>query len=278
MNINDYKHLFRSSQFISHWTHRQPYVSEKSLTDWLLFDMSENIKGAYYISFPRQEETYRTRADWEWWFLFSGFCFAMRIQAKKLYPAYDNYPAIAQTNMYGLQIEKLLHEAVQDNFMPFYAFYTDQRVQVMCPNQRNDEGVFIAGGQKIYDAFVSGPRAKVSAADVLRHTLALSCFVCCPLISGEGAFMQAESGDPDVGDRWLHSIITYFKSELGSTFSNEETNAIEYENIPGMRKEIPYHIESFIEMNRKGVKDRWEDEFSSEIEGGNALLVYDFRS
>ena len=160
MNINDYKHLYRSSQFIGHWIRRQPYVREESLTDWLLFDMSENIKGAYYISFPRQEEACRSRADWEWWFLFSGYCFAARMQAKKLYPAYDNYPGIAQTNMYGLQIEKLLHEAAQDNFMPFYAFYTDQSTQVMCPNQRNDEGVFIAGGQKICGAFMSGTQGK----------------------------------------------------------------------------------------------------------------------
>ena len=171
MNINDYKHLYRSSQFIGHWIHRQPYVREESLTDWLLFDMSENIKGAYYISFPRQEEANRTRADWEWWFLFSGYCFAARMQAKKLYPAYDNYPGIAQTNMYGLQIEKLLHEAAQDNFMPFYAFYTDYSTQVMCPNQRNDEGVFIAGGQKICGTFMSVPRVKVTAADVLRQNL-----------------------------------------------------------------------------------------------------------
>lgn len=278
MNINDYKHLYRSSQFIGHWIHRQPYVREESLTDWLLFDMSENIKGAYYISLPRQEETYRTKPDWEWWFLFSGFCFAMRIQAKKLYPVYDNYPSIAQTNKYGLQIEKLLHQAAEDNFMPFYAFYTDQRARVMCPNQRNDEGVFIAGGQKIYDTFMSSPRAKVSAADILRNTLSLSCFVCCPLVSGDGAFMRAESSDPDTGIRWLHSIVTYFKSELGSGFSNDNFSLIEYENIPGMNKDAPYYIESFIEMSRKGVKDRWEDEFSHEIEGVNALLVYDFRS
>ena len=199
MNITDYKHLYKSSQYIRHWIHRQPYVKEESLTDWLLFDMSENIHGIYYKSFSRHEEARRTGADWEWWFLFPDFCFAMRVQAKKLHPTDDNYPSIAHTNIYGLQIEKLLSDAARGNFMPFYAFYTDQWADVMCPNKRNNEGVFIAGGQKIYDTFMSDPMVQVMASDALRHTLALSCFVCCPFVSGEESIVPPESGDLEEG-------------------------------------------------------------------------------
>lgn len=249
------------------------------MTEWLLFDMSDNIHGVYYQLFPGHEESRRTRADWEWWFIFSDFCLAARVQAKKLYPEYDNYPGIANTHIYGLQIEKLLHDAAQGNFMPFYAFYTDQRAEVMCPNQRNDEGVFIAGGQKMYDAFMSGPREKVMAADVLRYTLSLSCFVCCPLVSGEGSSMRAESCDVEleVGDRWRNSILHYYRSELGPGLDDENTSVLENENIPGMRKEVPQYIESFIELSRKASPDWWGQEFYDDIEGANALLVYDFR-
>ena len=90
--------------------------------------------------------------------------------------------------------------------------------------------------------------------------------------------MRAESGDPDGGGRWLHSIITYFKSELGSGFSHDDTGVVGYENIPGLHQTVPQYIGSFIELSRKGVPDRWEDEFAHNIKGANALLVYDFRS
>lgn len=128
----------------------------------------------------------------------------------------------------------------------------------------------------MYDAFMKGPRAPVMAADVLRHTLALSCFVCCPLVSGE-SFMRAKSGDTDGGDRWRSSIISYYGSELGSGFNADKTGVFEHENIPGMRKEVPAYIESFIEMSRKGLPDLLEQEFPDDVEGANALMVYDFR-
>jgi len=276
VNFNDFKHIYKSSQYIGHWIYRQPYVKEESLTDWLLFDMSENIHGAYYQAFPGDEETCRIGADWEWWFLFSDFCFTMRVQTKKLHPVDNSYPGSALNNSKDvLQIEKLLNDTVRSNFMPFYAFYTDQRAAVMCPNQRNDEGVFIAGGQKIYDAFMSRPREQVTVADVLRHTLALSCFICCPLVTGQGSLIEA---DIEGGNRWRTSIINYYKSELGPGFNDEDTEIIEWEKIPGMRTEVPRHIESFIGLGGKRLPDWWEREFSNEIEGTNALLVYDLRS
>jgi hypothetical protein len=277
MNFNDGVHLYKSSQYVGNWIYRQPYVKEESLTDWLLFDMSENIEDVYYKSLPRHEEARRTGADWEWWLLFSDFCFAMRVQAKKLYSTYDNYPVIAYTNRYGLQIEKLLHDAARGNLMPFYAFYTDQRADVMCPNKRNDEGVFIAGGRKIYDTFINAPREQVMVADILPHTLALSCFIGCPLVLWGESPTQPGFGGQEGGDRFRRSIITYYKSEFGPEFSDEETNIAEYENIPGMRKEVPQYVESFIDLSRKSLPDWWEQEFSGDIEGTNALLVFDLR-
>jgi len=56
---------------------KQPEVKEESLTDWLLFDVSQKISRITYKSFPRHEEARRTGADWEWWFLFSSFSFTV---------------------------------------------------------------------------------------------------------------------------------------------------------------------------------------------------------
>lgn len=275
--MTDCERLRESSQYIRHWIRRQGDVKEESLTDWLLFDVSEKIPGISYKAFSRHEEARRTGADWEWWFLFPSFSFAMRVQAKKLHPSGDNYPGIAHTNRYGLQIEKLLRDATRGNFMPFYAFYTDQKANVMCQMQRNDEGVFMAGGQKVYDAFMSGPRTQVMAADALQHTVALSCFLCCPLTSGEESRMPSGSGDPGGGDGWRSFINNYYKSEIEPRFAEEGSNLSESELIPGMHKETPHHIESFVKLSREGLPDWWEKEFSHAIEGTNALIVYDLR-
>lgn len=277
MNFNDFKHLFKSSQHIGYWIHKQSHVKVESLTDWLLFDLSENIQGVYYQSLSGHDEVCRSGADWEWWFLFSNYCFAMRVQAIKLRSANDNYPLIAHKDESGLRIEKLLQDSARGNFMPFYAFYTDQQARVMCPNQRNEEGVFIAGGQRIYDAFISKSADDVAVADVLPNTLSLSCFAFCPMMSGEEYALRSVGGDQKVANRWRDSIITYYKSELGPAFNEEETDVLKYENIPGMREEVPQYIESFIGLSGKKLPDWWWQEFSGEVEGTNALLVFDLR-
>ena len=73
-----------SSLYVRKWLVRQPSVKEESITDWLLFDISENIKSVYYQAFTRHEEARKTGADWEWWFVFRDFAMKLRIQAKKL--------------------------------------------------------------------------------------------------------------------------------------------------------------------------------------------------
>jgi hypothetical protein len=274
--MTDCEHLYESSQYIKHWIQQQPGVKEESLTDWLLFDVSEKIPSISYKAFSRHEEARQTGADWEWWFLYPSFSFAMRVQAKKLHPSSDNYPGIAHTNRHGLQIEKLLRDCARENYMPFYAFYTDQRADVMCQMQRNDEGVFMAGGQKIYDAFMNGPRLKVMTADALQHTVALSCFLCCPLASGRESLMPGGPGDAADWDGWKSFINQYYRSETEPMFTEKESNTAN-EMIPGMHKKTPPHIESFVKLSREGLPDWWEREFRHAVEGTNALVVYDLR-
>ena len=212
----------------------QPEVKEESLTDWLLFDVSQKIPRITYKSFSRHKEARQTGVDWEWWFLFPSFALKMRVQAKKLSSTRDNYPCIAHTNMHGLQIEKLLHDADQNNSMPFYAFYTAEYADVMCRRSRNDEGVFMAGGHRIYDEVILKPRKTISSSELLKHTIALSCFLCCPLASGRARAGGLSGSDDE--DGWRLFIKQYYTSELKQDSPN---GYISGESIPGIHKRIP---------------------------------------
>ena len=187
-------------------------------------------------------------------------------------PSEDHYPRIACTNKYGLQIEKLLNDAGRENSMPFYAFYTAEIADVMCQIRRNDEGVFMAGGHGIHAEVIAVPRRPIASPDLLKHTVALSCFLCCPLVSGrEGMNSSVPS---DGGDGWDRFIRQYYGSELKHPASNGEDRE---DAIPGVHQQIPQYIQSFIKAGKEGVPDWWEREFYHNIENVRALVVYDGR-
>ncbi|HUU46594.1 MAG TPA: DUF6615 family protein [Acidobacteriota bacterium] len=270
--MSDCEALQESSRFVRDWFRRQPAVKEESLTDWLLFDISQKIPRVTYRAFSHHEEARQTGADWEWWFLFSSFAFKMRVQAKKLKPSEDHYPGIAHTNQHGLQIEKLLHDAHQTNSMPFYAFYTVETAEVMCRMGRNDEGVFMAEGHRIHGDVIAVPRRRIDSSDVLKHTIALSCFLCCPLALGKVAEPGLDPGDR--GYAWSRFMREYFGSGLTQSLSDGEDLD---STIPGVHRQIPSYVRSFVEAGEEGVPDWWEKEFHHDIEGIGALVVYDGR-
>lgn len=202
------------------------------------------------------------------------FSFKMRIQTKKLIPIEDNYSGIAHTNRHGLQIEKLLHDAACKNFMAFYAFYSTEQADVMCQMKRNDEGVFMVGAQRIYKDIIQSPRKKVLSQHILKNSLALSCFLCCPLASDHSRRSNYDSGD---GGEWIEFLKKYYSAELKHKFVDNEKNLSDSGNIPGIHKQIPSHISSFVEYREKGVPAWWDKEFDYHFEGVNALFVYDAR-
>ena len=172
-----------SSAYVNNWLTQQPAVKEESLTDWLLFDVSARIPNVHYHAFTRHQEARNTGADWEWWFVFRNCAVCFRVQAKKVVDS-DNYGGIARTNAHGLQIDMLLSDAHAANAILVYAFYSDDTRPIMCNNVSSPvkDGVFVAGGQKIYDSFIAGSRQNVGAADLLRISNPFSCFACCPLL------------------------------------------------------------------------------------------------
>ena len=143
--------LRQSSLYVRNWTNTQPNVKEESLTDWLLFNVSEKTKNITYRDFTRHEESKTTGADWEWWFIFPNFSYKFRVQAKK-----------TKTSS-------------------IYAFYTDKIDRVKCKKRILDEGVYLVSAIDLKNKFVIPNTKKIEYNDILEDTIPLSCLLCCEL-------------------------------------------------------------------------------------------------
>ena len=176
----------------------------------------------------------------------------------------DNYPSLAHTNRYGLQIEKLLKDSIEENFIPLYAFYAAHAGVTMCGKNILDEGVYLAGGKQIYQDFIVNGRKTVNDSEILRKSNPLSCILGCP--------MSLERG---------RSLVDYFRRyyPTDSQQDTEETRNIRNnDEILGYHRKLPNYVTSFIEYSTEGLPDWWEGEFISYIGNINALVVYDARN
>lgn len=264
MMSSEHKIVRDTSLAVRRWIQRQPAVKEESLTDWLLYTISEAIPTVTYKAFTRTEEARTTGADWEWWLVYPNYSFKMRIQAKKLFPKKDNYSGIVHTNQHGLQIDRLLADATQRNYAAFYAFYTAETGKVLCGNGINDEGVFIAGARNVYNSFIGGGKKQVQGQDALALSIALSCLFGCPLVAG------------DAPEGPIAFFQRYYADEIRRD-SNASIDELSPQNILGFHSKIPNYLSSLLE-SKQNVPDWWETEFSYDLQGTNSILVYDARN
>lgn len=249
-----------SSEYIKRWIQKQPNVKEESLTDWLLYNLSDNVPGIYYIAFSRVEEARTTGADWEWWFIFNEKSFKFRVQAKKGDSTGDNYPAIAYTNKYGLQIEKLIEDARNHNCIPFYAFYTDSTPPNICRQYYGDDGVFISGANILYQDFIQVPRVQVNISQVLSRSIPLSCFFCYELIDGS-----------------VNKFIDFLEHNYAKDFIKDDEAAKAIDKYYGVYFEIPYYVKVLLNDNADNVSSWFKQEFRRDIGDINSILVFDLR-
>lgn len=267
--MNDCKEVKQISMYIREWITKQPAVKEESLTDYLLFQISEKIPSIKYKAFSRQEESSSTGADWEWWFVFSNYAYKLRVQAKKTKPK-DNYSSIAYCpKNKELQIEKLLKDAINTNSIPFYAFYSNENGKVLCQKGINDEGVYIAGANTLYNSFVK-TRQRVSAQDILSITNPLSCFFCCPLAIKHN------------GHRLSSFFENYYREEnqeaIRKNIDSEDKFLSNDNQVLGFHKSIPNYVSILIDKERKNVDEWYEGEFKNYIKEIDAIIVYDLRN
>ena len=248
-----------ASEFVGKWLDRQPSVKEESLTDWLLYEVSEKLSFVVYRAFTRHQEARETGADWEWWILFRDQYLRLRVQAKKVFSSKDNYPHLAHTNRYGLQIDMLLDDARKVNAIPLYALYTSEIHHTMCDEEprRHHEGVFFAGANRINSDFISGGRRSISTSDLLAISNPFSCFACCPLLRDSPPAM-------------LKFIEQFYPSEVRPDPDNIDGRR-------GVHSELPSYVTSLLELASVDLPDGWEREFERQLDGLGGVLIYDYR-
>lgn len=184
------------SLYISNWMTRQPHVKEESLTDWLLFEISQNNPCIYYQAFSRHEEA-TNGADWEWWILtsdspqntYSFNAYRFLVQAKKLLDnTRDNYPGLSYANKSGLQIDLLTQKARNYNAFPLYMYYStaepdikeqlnnlhfiDKSTLDWCASCQN--GCFLSSAYDVYKLLFSSGRRKLFDTNLVNYSYKLS--------------------------------------------------------------------------------------------------------
>ena len=188
-----------ASKRIYTWLDKQSHVKEESLTDWLLFNLSEQLPFFLYKAFSRHEESLNG-ADWECWILvnnretlcsnrngdFSAYRFLF--QAKKLKRGTDNYPLLSYSNRNGMQFDLLMAEAKRRHALPLYLFYSTQQTDLMeqdlhmpffskkflhaCEKCLN--GCFVCPAVSVKKILYDGPRIVLNEKSLVNHAFGLS--------------------------------------------------------------------------------------------------------
>lgn len=257
------KQLLSVSKKTHKWISSQSNVGEESLTDWILYEVSQRIKNSGYIKFNRHQEARTTGADWEWWFIGKHKSLRLRVQAKKVEAAKDVYPSLAYTNKYGLQIEKLIKDSKTVNAIPMYALYTAPSgiPQVKCtgkPNPGKGEGVFLSDANYLFNKYIKPGRSKIAPVQIIEDSNPLSCLLCCPISNG---------GDPVL--RLKRFITHYFHTE--DTINENDDNV-------GLHNDYPSYVHHILEHMGEQIPEWLEQEFSHQIDGFNAVMVFDCRA
>jgi hypothetical protein len=257
------REVFEVSRRVSRWLFWQPGVGEESLTDWLLYEIADRLPFVHYLKFTRRQEARDSGADWEWWFVGRKLSLGLRIQAKKLYRETDNYPSLAYTNSYGLQIERLIESANSANLLPFFVLYhcTSAPPPIRCKDYKNAglwEGVFLASATELHDRFIVGRRVKVDSTDLLEMSDALSGLFCPRNIKNKVK-------DPIEG---IHGYLAEYFAGLQQT---ENWNGRQ-----GLHGEVPQYVAGLFTLDHQEVSS-WEREYANQIEDIKALFVFDMR-
>jgi hypothetical protein len=254
--------LTRAAQHVSYWCNKQPAVKEESLTDWLLFQISEELRNVTYRAFNRHEEARVTGADWEWWFVFRSGSYKFRVQAKKLKTTADNYPSVSYSNDHGMQIDKLIQDANREDAVPLYAFFYGSvgSSPTKCGAMVKDVGVAVVNAHTIHESFIAPPRTFINATDILAETVPLSCLVCCPSRTKVG----------------LERFAEFVREYLSAPATQDSTSLTTTKDV-GYHEDTPEYVLSLVEGSQD-IGPWWDEQFAADIVGIKAIIVHDLRN
>ncbi|MCI8610662.1 MAG: hypothetical protein HFE66_01920 [Clostridiales bacterium] len=252
------------------WLNNQSFVKEESLTDWLLYNISNLSSKIYYKTFTRNEEAFNG-SDWEWWILsynsnYETTAYRLLVQAKKLRPNVDNYPLIHYSNKNGMQIDLLIEAAKTRHALPLYAYYSccqpDINKQLFNINYVSKEslmwcdpcinGCFLTSALALQKNIFGYPRRKILEEELINASFGLSLL--------DVIFKDAESSRK-------------FLNQLNSHFMNFFNN----KGIVHNYKDLPTYVQTFIGRNRQDNLSWLEDEFRYELDDLAGVVVIDTR-
>lgn len=260
------------------WLQKQPNVKEESLTDWILYTISERTDKFYYRAFTRNEEA-TNGADWEWWVLvdnYQGFCaYRFLVQAKKLKKDQDNYPLIAYGNRNGLQIDLLIDSAKHRDAMPIYIYYSvavpeimqqinnfdfiDKGTVTWCENCIN--GAYMSMAQSVKKKIFDSPRKKITEVDLLNNSLGLS--MCDLLFHSKYSPKQV-----------MDSLNQYYANKNIEDNTSVSPNGVY--GIMHFENSIPNYLNTLINQN-KALPDWYESEYKYHLGDIAGVAVVDLR-
>lgn len=101
-------------------------LGEESITDFLILNLKSPAKNNLVVkSFTRHAEALNG-ADWEWWFTGpTQKWVGMRVQAKVINLAKEEYQHFDHSNKNGNQVDLLIQNARNKNMIPIYCLYTN---------------------------------------------------------------------------------------------------------------------------------------------------------
>ena len=270
------------TKYIYHWLIQQPNVKEESITDWLLFNLSQRCRQLKYYAFSRHMES-ANGADWDWWVLSAHYAYRFRVQAKKIKPKADNYSSICYSNSNGLQIDLLLASSENDAAFPLYMFYSAEEQDTASvlrhyPTAEFSEmiewckpcstGAFLSPAQFVFDEVLAKPKAVISASTLLDISLKLSSFDL--IFESEDSYH-------------INTTIEQHLNKLNRHYQQTQRNGFRhvYENNSNrhLHGTIPSWL-SFITGDRKSnieLSNWFEGEFRHQLPSVAGVAVLDLR-
>lgn len=264
------------------WISKQNHVKEESLTDWLLYDISQKCNFVFYQAFSRHEES-QNGSDWEWWILtedssgvnkFNAYRFL--VQAKKLFfSGDDNYPLISYSNKNGTQIDLLLDAARMRNALPLYMYYSigESNITEQINNisyipesvlrwcEFCDNGCYLSLAYEVYDLLYNVPRKRILDSQLLNNSFKLSIL---DLLDG----MSGNDIDRILDD--FNNTLVNEKIINSSLYINNKIRGMKHDD-----RSIPKYLKVFIQ-NRHDDLSWFENEMNiTDISG---LSVIDLRN
>jgi hypothetical protein len=161
------------SETVAAWLSEQPDTKEESVTDLLLWQLSDLEHVTTRVHSHAQER--RSGADWEWLLWTEKDALGIRIQAKKL-ASRQNARRIGYRS--GEQLNRLIATAEESGQVPAYAFYTSRTDATAKCGKVATGGVFFCPARTLQ---AKVEEKKTSTAQIVGYSTPISClFSHCP--------------------------------------------------------------------------------------------------